>query len=58
MYEWQMEYSNSYPSILIRFTVWADTFEEAIAKGNNTVLLLRRSGTYKTGKVKEVNKNG
>ena len=46
MKQWQMEYYCPYPHINIRFTISAETFEEAIQKGNAAVNSLRRTATY------------
>lgn len=46
MKTWQMEYYNPYPNIRIRFTVQAETFEEAVMKGDRAISSLIRSGTY------------
>lgn len=46
MRTWQMEYYCGFPNIRIRFTVDAETFEEAIQKGEDAISHMRRTATY------------
>ena len=39
MRTWQMEYYCGFPNIRIRFTVQAETYEEAIRKGDEAIYL-------------------
>lgn len=43
---WRLEYYYPLPNIRFSFTVEAETFEDAVIKGNNIVSGLRRVGTY------------
>lgn len=46
MKTWQMEYYCGYPNIRIRFTVDAETFEDAIRIADEAIGSLRRTATY------------
>lgn len=46
MKRWYLEYYHAYPNVRISFTVFAESLEEAIRLGNETVKGLRRTATY------------
>jgi hypothetical protein len=49
MRTWQMEYYYSFPNVRVRFTVQAETFDEAVAQGAKIISGMRRTATYALG---------
>ncbi len=49
MKTWQIEYYNGFPNIRVRFTVTAETSEEAERKAATAIKDLRRTAFYTIG---------